>query len=1588
MRSSRSASTRTTRASQSGDSGTRRETATSRRASASSQSRSKRRGRGLPLTRNRKDSKASEKDDATSPTTVKTKESRSKADIAKSSDDVQVKSESKQTDQTPEENERKPSVGKKPEESSKEAVLEAISDGEVMKVSLRIEGKVFTEADGDETPTKQGSDNPKRSSKRLMSSLGRDGNQFYCQVCKGFGNVVCCDGCPRVYHQNCIPSDNPSRQALDRDEDPWYCPECIKQKPEKESPAATGRRAVKRKCCECQQSGGNLQPCGGCGVYLHHPSCQSVSDAEITIGDVPLCSTCRAHEVEKLEMEKEENKSVDDNEEENENGDGGEAKEEEASIEEEKPVKRTRKRSIEARDEAYSEEEENSAAEEKDERERKSSRERQSTGDRSVEARPKRRASSADAQPPKKKRKNSFSANGKKKRKKGEEKKKKRKKRKDSQDLDSNQKKKGGEEVMSSTRSRLLQRGLVAATPAFFYFLNDNRLKIERVLSRKHRYFNRLPKGMERNELIAREGALWWIKLRQTEQKRYYTMSMRDFEERVIEWKEEKTIREMLMARDPEDDTDEGGMDEDGQESLSPEDESQLYNRHHRLYLATSVGSRPLAPEPGKSNNRVLLELLQDMRFHPLPMLNPLRTGGDGASTTIDNAKVTLPHFDVHGPLSTSVGDECLGCTRGWNHFCPVLKRRIPAMEHRSKLQPPLSSLMATRVGLGLKQKPFVTRASTDSVSAGRNAELFDVRDTQQAHDAKLVPQIPSLTLSEPSTRADDIVHFVEEAIAMKVPEPPRPSPPAQSKKKSGLSRGVLPTRGRKSDQSPIEHGDDSARSTVNKCGRCRTIIRGDTGCVQCRRAQLVINTSKRTGGQSSSNKPDKKSGTLKVQATMLGRLTLKDTNFEEQSEGDRNVANAIAAMRWHPDVTLPPKTTCAPIPKTRAIEYTSDSSHETEDVASQKLAEQEGSKAKEPSTASTQDVLGNSKGTAANPDPNDSNDSSSRPTRRQRSSRISAGANMLGENEGSEAPDRQQLAVEHKMEANELQQRCLSVACCGILTAMMRRDPLCLFAEPVPANVVGYSAVVPNPIDFGKIKQRVIKGKYSSLGAFVADARLLCTNALAFNHPGSIYSKTAKELYDMVDEMQKRASRWISAIKDAHAASYAWRGMSASKKRSSPVDGEGDDEDVSEEDKDPFRDLRKTWPEAVDMLENGDWLLQQVSADFMRTKENETAYYGSIAVRRAAIAAEAALAPYTDSGGIYSTVVRRSHVDDENLRRLVNNRVAKVSDPIQLKNIPTWREEAIIRILRRVQSRRVESRISSENGCARCDGIRFDQEDKMVLSAEAVRWGRNKRKGEVDTLPRVAPSRLALTTGLASSTMRSKLAGETKSKSSGDDDDKDNDDDKDKKAKSTETSDANPEEKDEWAVVNEVAASVRGSRIHGWGLFADQPFKKGDVVAEYVGEYISNAVADAREKIYQERRIQDYQFRVDENLVIDATLKGGHGRYINHNCSPSCIAKIVDGRPPNKHLKRVIIVAQRDIKEREEITYDYQFPLELDLDARIPCNCGSNDCRGFMNWDLPEKGSKNRVSRTHKRGGNMRDRIRRLGRPLKNKVE
>ncbi len=71
-------------------------------------------------------------------------------------------------------------------------------------------------------------------------------------------------------------------------------------------------------------------------------------------------------------------------------------------------------------------------------------------------------------------------------------------------------------------------------------------------------------------------------------------------------------------------------------------------------------------------------------------------------------------------------------------------------------------------------------------------------------------------------------------------------------------------------------------------------------------------------------------------------------------------------------------------------------------------------------------------------------------------------------------------------------------------------------------------------------------------------------------------------------------------------------------------------------------------------------------------------------------------------------------------------------------------------------------------------------------------------------------------------------------------------------------------------------------SPIHDWGLYAMEKINRGDLVIEYVGEVIRAQVADKREKAYERQGIgSSYLFRIDEDLVVDATKKGNLGYVI-----------------------------------------------------------------------------------------------------------
>jgi SET domain-containing protein len=153
------------------------------------------------------------------------------------------------------------------------------------------------------------------------------------------------------------------------------------------------------------------------------------------------------------------------------------------------------------------------------------------------------------------------------------------------------------------------------------------------------------------------------------------------------------------------------------------------------------------------------------------------------------------------------------------------------------------------------------------------------------------------------------------------------------------------------------------------------------------------------------------------------------------------------------------------------------------------------------------------------------------------------------------------------------------------------------------------------------------------------------------------------------------------------------------------------------------------------------------------------------------------------------------------------------------------------------------------------------------------------------------------------------------------------------------------PRKKSQPAIVSSPLVEARNSPIHGRGVYAIKPIKKGARIIEYLGERISHGEADSRYEMKGDDDGHTFLFIASNRTVIDAGVNGNDARFINHHCNPNC-ETVIEG-------SRVFIDATRNIKPGEELGYDYQLtwestdePEEL---ALYECRCGAKRCRGTM---------------------------------------
>jgi len=138
----------------------------------------------------------------------------------------------------------------------------------------------------------------------------------------------------------------------------------------------------------------------------------------------------------------------------------------------------------------------------------------------------------------------------------------------------------------------------------------------------------------------------------------------------------------------------------------------------------------------------------------------------------------------------------------------------------------------------------------------------------------------------------------------------------------------------------------------------------------------------------------------------------------------------------------------------------------------------------------------------------------------------------------------------------------------------------------------------------------------------------------------------------------------------------------------------------------------------------------------------------------------------------------------------------------------------------------------------------------------------------------------------------------------------------------------------------------VKRSRIHGTGVYAKKDIPKGTKIIEYVGEKITKKESERRAELHLERHKKNkeeagavYIFELNKKYDIDGDVPWNTAKWINHSCDPNAETMIINGH--------IWIIATRDIKKGEEITYNYGYDLENYEDH--PCHCGAKNCVGYI---------------------------------------
>lgn len=121
----------------------------------------------------------------------------------------------------------------------------------------------------------------------------------------------------------------------------------------------------------------------------------------------------------------------------------------------------------------------------------------------------------------------------------------------------------------------------------------------------------------------------------------------------------------------------------------------------------------------------------------------------------------------------------------------------------------------------------------------------------------------------------------------------------------------------------------------------------------------------------------------------------------------------------------------------------------------------------------------------------------------------------------------------------------------------------------------------------------------------------------------------------------------------------------------------------------------------------------------------------------------------------------------------------------------------------------------------------------------------------------------------------------------------------------------------------------VKKTKNHGNGVFSSGFIRKNEIIAEFDGKILGYY-----SKSWDHEKHRNHAIQFEKGKWRDSN---GIARKINHSCEPNCGIK---------NLFQV--VAMRNIKKGEEITWDYEMTEDSDW-WRMKCTCDTPSCRKII---------------------------------------